>query len=59
MNPALWKSKTFWTGVVSIIGSIGGLVIGELTISTALPIIVTSLVGMFLRDAIANQGSAE
>ncbi len=56
MNPDLWKSKTFWTGVVSICGSVGAVFMGEITLGTALPIIVTSLVGMFLRDAIANQG---
>jgi hypothetical protein len=54
MNPSLWKSKTFWTGVAAIVGSIGAWVTGEIGVTTALPTIVTAFIGIFLRDAIAN-----
>jgi hypothetical protein len=48
-------TKTFWAGVASIIAAVGGYFTGELTAAQALPIISTGIIGIFLRNGMANE----
>ena len=50
----LLKTKTFWTSLLGIIGSIGALVLGEVTVAQGLLAICGFLVAMFIRDAIVK-----
>jgi len=52
---ALVKTKTFWAGVSAILGAVGGAASGEIAWGTALPMITTALVGIFLRDGIEKK----
>jgi hypothetical protein len=55
MNKELLKSKTFWTGVTSILGAVGGVVTGTLPVATAVQTGVTALLAIFIRDGIAKK----
>jgi VIT1/CCC1 family predicted Fe2+/Mn2+ transporter len=55
MNKEMWKSKTFWTGIVSIVGAIGGVVTGTLPVAMAIQTGVTALLAIFIRDGIASK----
>lgn len=55
MNPLIYKTKSFWTGISLIIGGIGGLLTGTLDLTTASQGIVAGLITIFLRDAIAKK----
>jgi len=48
---SLVKSKTFWTGIVGIVTGAGMLVQGD---HAGVQVILTSLIGIFVRDAIAK-----
>jgi hypothetical protein len=50
----LLKTKTFWASLAGIFGSIGALVLGEVTVPQGLLAICGFLVAMFIRDAVAK-----
>lgn len=52
---ALLKSKTFWTGIAGICTAIGLWVSGEANFTEVSNIVVTSMVGIFLKAAIIKQ----
>lgn len=53
----LYTSKTFWTGLISTVGAIGGFATGSLAPVEAIQLAVTGLTGMFLRQAINKSAS--
>ena len=46
--------KTYITGVVAIVTSIGAHLTGDLELASALHIVLDSLLGMFIRNGIAT-----
>jgi len=52
---AMIKSKTFWASIGTIVSAIGVIVQTGDT-QTALPMITTALIAIFLRDGIAKGG---
>lgn len=50
----LLKTKTFWTSLVGVIGTIGALVLKEVTLAQGLLAICGFLVAIFIRDAVAK-----
>lgn len=46
--------KTYITGALAILGAVGGYLAGDLTLQAALPLVVTALMGMFIRHGIAT-----
>ena len=55
MNISLLKSKTFWTGISGLVAAVGGVLTGALDLGVAIQTGVTSLVAIFLRDAIVKK----
>ena len=55
MDSSMWKSKTLWTGIVSIVGAFGGVVTGTLPVAAAIQTSVTALLAIFIRDGIAKK----
>jgi hypothetical protein len=51
--PVLVKSKTFWTGVLSIVGAGAAFAMNEISASVLFQTVVQSLLGIFLRNAIS------
>ena len=45
----LFKTKTFWTGVVGLVTTIGAYVTGSMELATAIQTGITCLLGIFLR----------
>ncbi len=52
----LYKSKTFWTGIGSIVGGIQAFVTGTPDVNTAIMLVVAGLMAIFLRDGIKASG---
>lgn len=52
----LLKSKTFWTAITTILGSIGGYAQGALSIKEAAFAILGALFAMFLKDGMLSIG---
>lgn len=50
MNLELLKSKTFYAALAGIITAVGGAVTGGMTWIQAGTLILTALMGMFLKD---------
>ncbi len=48
----LYKSKTFWTGITSIVGGIQGMITGVPDMNTSVMLIVAGFMAIFLRDGI-------
>jgi hypothetical protein len=48
------KQKTTWTGIVAIVTAIGGYYTGGLASADAIEIMITGLIGIFLRQGIAK-----
>ncbi len=48
------KSKTFWTGLVGVVGAAGGALTGEMELQPAIQLGITSLLGIFIRHGIAK-----
>lgn len=44
--------KTYITGIVAIVGAAGAYLTGEMAINEAAQIVVTSLIGMFVRAGV-------
>lgn len=55
MNKNMWKSKTFWTGVVTVIGAVGGVVTGTLPLVEAAKIAIPAVLAIFIRDGIESK----
>ena len=51
-----FKSKTTWTGITSIVASIGAIATGAISLSVALPGIIIAAMGVVIRDTIAKNG---
>ena len=49
---ALLRSKTFWTGLGSIVAGVGGMTTGEMTSVDGSQLIVLGLLAIFGRDAL-------
>lgn len=49
-----YKQKTTWAGLASVLSGVGGLVTGSVDPNTAVPLIATGLIGIFLRQGIAK-----
>lgn len=43
-------SKTFWAAAAAILGAVGTVCTGEMAWQQAVPVIVTAVVGVFVRD---------
>jgi uncharacterized membrane-anchored protein len=46
------KSKTVWTGIIAIVGALAAYFTGEASLADTLQLILTALIGMFLRSGI-------
>ena len=55
MNREMLKSKTFWAGVMSIVGAVGGAATGTLPVAFAVQTSITALLAIFIRDGIASK----
>ena len=53
----LIKSKTFWTGVLSIVGGIQGMVTGTPDMNASIMLIVAGFMAIFLRQGIQKAES--
>jgi hypothetical protein len=53
----IFKSKTFWTGVVGVVTAISSFMTGALPGGEAVQIGLTSLIGIFLRQGINKAGN--
>jgi len=51
----MYQSKTVWAGIVAIIGAVAGYFTGEIQASAAIQIVVTALMGIFLRDGMRKR----
>ena len=49
---ALLKSKTFWTGLGSIVAGAGGMMTGEMTSVDGIQLVILGLLAIFGRDAL-------
>lgn len=54
MNKELLKSKTFWAGVLALIGAVAGYLTGEMTVNEALAVAVPAVIGVFLKDGVVS-----
>lgn len=50
----LLKSKTFWTAITAILGTVGGYVQGAVSLKEAVFAILGSLMALFLKDAMVS-----
>lgn len=60
MNKLLEKLKgykTFITGTVTIVSTVGAFLVGELELVNAIQLIVTSLLAMFVRDGMKTEAA--
>ena len=54
------KSKTVWAGILGALGAISAWATGEATLTEMLPVLCTSVIGIFLRHGIQKtQDAAE
>jgi hypothetical protein len=54
------KSKTTWTCLLGALGGLAGIFTSELSVAEGAQVILTSLIGLFLRHGVAkNQMAAE
>lgn len=56
MIGAIWKTKSFWVGLASILSSIGGFVGGEIGVEALVAGILGGLGMMTIRHAVAKGG---
>ena len=47
-----YRQKTTWVGVAAIVGAAGGLATGTLQAAAAIQMVVTGLIGIFLRQGV-------
>lgn len=48
----MFKTKTFWTGVLAVVTAAGGFMTGTMDPGTAIQTAFTGLIGIFLRHGI-------
>ena len=46
--------KTYITAVVSVVGAVGAYLSGDMSIADAAQIVVTALIGAFVRKGVSN-----
>jgi hypothetical protein len=49
--------KTYITGVLAVLGAVGGWLAGDLAIADAIQLAVTALLAMFIRSGVASTGT--
>ena len=54
----MWKSKTLWAALASLIAAVASVVTGEATIAEGLQIGVTAILAIFLRHGISKSQDA-
>jgi hypothetical protein len=54
-NKSLIKSKTFWTGVATVVTTAAGFFTGTIALAPAIQTAATALIGIFLRDALRDE----
>jgi hypothetical protein len=54
INKGLFKSKTFWTGVATVVGAVGGVVTGTLPWIEAAKIAIPAILAIFIRDGVES-----
>tara|TARA_R100000458_G_C8092362_1_gene122530 strand:+ start:301 stop:495 length:195 start_codon:yes stop_codon:yes gene_type:complete len=52
------KSKTVWTAITAVVGAAAGYFTGELELSAALQLTVTSLLAVFVRHGVKKSEDA-
>ena len=56
----MWKSKTLWASLVSLIGVAASVATNEITVAEGLQVAVTAILAIFLRHGISkSQVAAE
>lgn len=56
----MWKSKTVWTALTSLVGAIAAVATDEASLAEGLHIAVTAILAIFLRHGVAKtQDAAE
>ena len=58
MNLSTLKTKTFWSGVVTIVGTVGAVMTGAMGLIEAAQIIVPAVMAMCVRDGIETASKA-
>ena len=51
----LVKTKTFWSGIIGIVGAMGGVATGAMEVGQAVEICLTAIMGIFIRDGILKK----
>lgn len=49
--------KTYITGVVAIVGAVGAYLAGDATVANTAQLVITALLGMFIRHGVSTSGS--
>lgn len=47
-----WQTKTFWAGIAGLITAAAGYSTGGIALAPAIQVVVTSLIGIFLRQGV-------
>lgn len=47
-----YKQKTTWVGIATIVGAVGGFFTGTLELAATIELVVTALIGIFLRQGV-------
>ena len=50
----MWKSKTTWTCILGALGGLSAILTNEATLAEGSQIILTSLIGLFLRHGVSK-----
>ena len=56
---SILASKTFWTGATAVLGGAAGIATGAITPAEGANMIVTGLIGIFLRTSINKSASGD
>jgi hypothetical protein len=59
MNAELFKTKSFWTGILGIVAVGAGFATGQIDAGTAIQTGVTSAMGIFLRNGMLKGGAVK
>lgn len=51
--------KTYIVGTLTILGAIGGMLTGDLAVSAGIQLVVTALLGMFIRQGVTTEAAKE
>ena len=50
-KPKWYKQVTTWTGIGAALSAIGGFVLGEITFTVAIPLLMSALIGIFCDES--------